>query len=92
MTAMTKTARRAVNNKIRTLQRERRSWLSGRIFHEMGWWGIAWCRGPGSPGHQEPVCEGCGTVAWARDEAAVIAERIRLLRESLEPAVQGGLW
>lgn len=92
MITMTGAARRAVNSKIRALQRERRGWLSGRIFHEMGWWGIAWCRGPGGSGHQEPVCEGCGTVAWARDEAAAIADRIRQLEESLAPAVQGGLW
>lgn len=88
MTAMTKTARRAVNSKIRALQRERRDWLSGR----MGWWGVPWCGGPGGSGHQEPLCEGCGIAAMARDEAAAIAERIRQLQESLAPPVQGGLW
>ena len=89
MTAtLTKTARRAVNSKIRALRIARNRVLAGRDLH----WGIPWCRGPGSPGHQDPLCEGCGTVALARDEAAVIADRIRQLEESLVPAVQGGLW
>lgn len=85
---MTKTARRAVNRQIRELRSDRLRVLAGRGLH----WGVPWCRGPGSPGHQPPLCEGCGIVAMARDEAAAIAEQIRQLEESLAPAVQGGLW
>lgn len=88
MTTVTKTARRAVNSKIRALRSERLKVLAGRDLH----WGTPWCHGPGSPGHQKPLCEGCGIVAMAHDEAAVIADQIRQLEESLAPAVQGGLW
>ena len=85
---MSKTAVRAVNRQIRRFRSERLRVLAGRDVH----WGVPWCHGAGSPGHQEPLCEGCATAALASDEAAGIAERIRLLQESLAPAVQGGLW
>lgn len=85
---VTKTAVRAVNNRIRTLQRERRDWLAGCGMP----WGTPWCGGPGSPGHQEPLCEGCGTVAWCRDRAAEVAGEIRRIEASLAPAVQEALW
>jgi hypothetical protein len=90
--ALTKTATRAVNRQIRALQRERRDWLTGKLITDMGWWGIPWCRGPGCPGHQESLCEGCGTVAWCRDRAAEVAGQIRQLEASLVPEVQGALW
>jgi len=56
---LTKTAARAVNSRIRLLRSERRNWLAGRYLP----WGVPWCTGPASPYHQEPTCEGCGTVA-----------------------------
>jgi hypothetical protein len=92
MPTLTKTAQRAVSSQIRALQRDRRDWLTGKLTADMGWWGLPWCSGPGSPGHQEPVCEGCGTVAWCRDRAAEAGQQIRRLEESLAPAVQGALW
>jgi hypothetical protein len=85
---LTKTAVRAVNSRIRELRRERRNWLAGRYLP----WGMPWCAGPASPYHQEPLCQGCGTVAWCRDRAAEISEQIRCLEASLAPAVQGALW
>ena len=86
--ALTKTACRAINSKIRTLRTQRRRVLDGRDLH----WGVPWCHGPGSPGHQEPLCDGCGIVALCRDEAGEILEQIRQLEASLAPLVQGGLW
>jgi hypothetical protein len=89
MSAMlTKTARRAVNSQIRALQRERRDWLAGRGMP----WGTPWCHGPGHLGHQEPLCEGCGTVAWCRDRADEVSEQIRQLEAAVVPALQGVLW
>jgi len=91
MTVMTKTAARAVNRQIRALQRERRDWLSGTP----GWWGVPWCAGPGSRGHQQPSCEGCCTRLWCADRAGEIAGRIRRLQAQLVPAgqsVQEALW
>ncbi|HEX6520946.1 MAG TPA: hypothetical protein VF070_13185 [Streptosporangiaceae bacterium] len=88
MTALTKTAASRINAQIRELQRERNATLAGRYLP----WGYPWCRGPASPYHQEPVCEGCGGRLLVQDEAASIAEQIRQLQESLAPAVQGVLW
>lgn len=85
---LTKTAVRAVNARIRVLRAERRNWLAGKYNH----WGTPWCHGPGSPGHQEWPCEGCGTVAWCGDRAAEVARQIRQLEASLAPPVQGALW
>ena len=85
---LTKTATRAVNNRIRALRADRRNWLAGRYTH----WGQPWCAGPGSPYHQEPGCEGCATVAWCRDRAAEVAERVRQLEATPRPEVQGVLW
>lgn len=89
---MTKAAERAINGQIRALQRERRDWLTGKLIADMGWWGMPWCKGVASPYHQEPCCEGCGTVAWCRDRAAEVGERIRQLEARLAPQVQGALW
>jgi hypothetical protein len=85
---VSKTAIRKVHSKIRDLRSERRKWLVGRYLP----WGVPWCSGPASPYHQEPICEGCGTVAWCRDRAAEIRERITDLEASLAPVVQGALW
>jgi hypothetical protein len=85
---VTKTAQRAVNRQIRALYAERRDWLTGRGMP----WGVPWCAGPGSPYHQQPCCEGCGTVAWCRARAAEVGYQIRQLEASLAPQVQGALW
>jgi hypothetical protein len=85
-----KTQARAVNAKLRTLRRERLDWLTGKAIRDR--WRMPWCTGPASPCHQEPVCEGCGTVAWCRDRAAGVGEQIRQLEASLAPTVQGALW
>jgi hypothetical protein len=92
MTALTKTAQRAVNRQVRALQRERRDWLTGKLIADMGCWGAPWCTGPASQYHQEQLCEGCGVAAWSRDRASEIAEQIRELEASLASQVQGALW
>lgn len=84
---LTKTAARAVNSRIRALQRERRNWLTGKYAH----WGEPWCSGPGGPGHQD-LCEGCANVERHRDRAEEVAGQIRQLEASLVPEVQGALW
>ena len=86
--AMTKTAVRAVNSRIRALQRDRKDTLAGRWLP----WGLPWCKGPASEYHQEPLCEGCLIRSLAEDEAARIADRIRQLQASLAPAEQGALF
>ncbi len=85
---VTKTATRVVNRRIRELRTERRNWLAGRYVP----WGTPWCAGPASPYHQEPCCEGCGTVAWCRARVDEAGEQIRRLESSLAPAVQEALW
>ncbi len=81
MSATTKTAQRAISRQVRALHRQRRDWLAGRGLP----WGVPWCAGPGSPYHQEPVCEGCGTAAWCKARAGEIGEQIRHLEASLAP-------
>ena len=87
----TKAPHRAVNVRIRALQRERRDVLRCAGIP----WGLALaCDGPGSLGHQEPLCEGCMHTAYRRDRANDITRQIRELQALLEPAaaVQGALW
>ena len=88
MTALTKTAIKRINGHVRQLQRYRNDTLAGRYLP----WGVPWCKGPASPYHQPPVCEGCGVRASAGDEAARIAEQIRQLQARLTPTVQELLW
>jgi hypothetical protein len=85
---MTKTEQRRINRQVRTLRADRKAWLTGKHLH----WGTPWCGGPGALGHQEPVCEGCATVAWCRDRAAEVTEKIGHLEALLAPVVQGALW
>lgn len=87
---MTKTQARALNSRLRILRTDRRDWLTGKAIRD--WWGVPWCTGPSSPYHQDPVCEGCGTIAYCRDQAAEVAEQIRQLEASLAPVLQGVLW
>ena len=87
--AMTKTELKRITARMRTLARERKQWLAGRYFHE----GTPWCAGPGTTGHQVPLCEGCGVRAVAAGIVAdVIDPELRRLGELLAPPVQGALW
>ena len=85
---MTKTEQRQVNTRLRVLRSDRKAWLAGRYVPQ----GVPWCYGPGSTGHQEPFCDGCGTVAWARARAAELTTEINRIEASLTPDTQEGLW
>ncbi len=88
---MTKTARRRVNARIRTLQHERKSWAAGHYWP----WGTPWCNGPGDAAHQPPRCEGCAVRDATGDILERIDDELRQLQAALIPGgqpVQGGLW
>ena len=87
---MTKTEARKIGSQLRMLRTDRKHWLCGRYMPD----GVPWCRGPGSPAHQPPLCEGCMGREWAEERAAPITEEIRRLEALLEPAepVQVTLW
>ena len=86
---MTRTERREANTRIRRLQVERHMLLRGTVFLNTG---VPWCRGPGTPGHQEPLCDGCATVDLCRWKAGHLTEEIIRIRASLRPATQQRLW
>ena len=86
---MTKAALRRINGQLRTLRAERRALLTGAVYANTG---MPWCDGPGSPYHQEPLCDGCAVAALCRSKAEHVAMKISDLESRLAPVSQAALW
>ncbi len=86
---MTKTTRRWLARELAELERRGKRILSGGELP----WGVPWCAGAGSPGHQPPCCAGCAGRLWCTDLAAQLVPRVIELRQLLAPPpVQDALW
>ncbi|MFC9637135.1 hypothetical protein ACFTZF_01125 [Streptomyces mirabilis] len=86
MTTTTKAERaaqaekRSINRELRTVQRERKPFLSGAWIHERGWWGVPYCAKPCG----EQMCEGCASCAYGLDQAEPLTARIAELKAELK--------
>lgn len=90
-----KTDKKTLRRQLADLRATRRDWLNGATIAQ--WQGMPWCSGPRSPYCQGTGCEGCMTVAYARDRAAEYTPEINRLAALLSPpqqvvSVQGALW
>lgn len=86
---MTKTEQRRINAQLRDLRAGRKALLTGKPYANTG---VPWCAGPGSPGHQDPGCDGCATAALCRWKAGHLTTRIQDLETRLTPATQDALF
>ncbi|HEX6685742.1 MAG TPA: hypothetical protein VF062_23405 [Candidatus Limnocylindrales bacterium] len=77
---LTEAHRRDLERQLRDLRRQWRSWMSGAMFVQMGWWGLPWC----SHRIPQPPCEGCATRMWCRDRAAELGPAAAAITAQLE--------
>jgi hypothetical protein len=88
VTGISKRERRSIEKQLAVLRRERREIVTGRRISQ-DWWGTPWCSGPGSPGHQQPFCEGCAIRLMCLDQARELDPEIDRLVLLLAPVVEG---
>ena len=75
-----KAEKRRLNRELRTVQRERKPYLSGSWINERGWWGLSYCAKPCG----EPMCEGCASRIYGLAEAEQYTARITDLKAELQ--------
>lgn len=86
MATMTKAERaamaekRRINRELRTVQRERKPYLSGAWIHERGWWGVPYCPKPCG----QALCDGCASRVYGLDQAESLTARIADLKAELQ--------
>ncbi|MEV7387200.1 hypothetical protein [Streptomyces sp. NPDC091215] len=75
-----KAEKRRINRELRTVQRERKPYLSGAWINERGWWGVPYCPTPCG----QAICDGCASRTYGLDQAEPLTARIAELKAELQ--------